>query len=50
VLSEGHYKNFTGVADVIAEATERGRIIATKTGVIDRANPIWPQHDAAAAQ
>ena len=50
VLSEGHYKNFTGVADVIAEATERGRIIATKTGVIDRANPIWPPHDAAAAQ
>jgi 5-methylthioadenosine/S-adenosylhomocysteine deaminase len=49
VLSEGRFKNFTGVDDVIAEATERGRAIATKAGVIDRAKPVWPQHHAAAA-
>jgi 5-methylthioadenosine/S-adenosylhomocysteine deaminase len=50
VLSEGRFKNFTGVDDVIAEATERGRAIATKAGVIDRARPVWPQHHAEAAQ
>ena len=48
VLSEGRFKNFSNVDDVIAEATERGRAIATKAGVIDRAQPIWPQHQAAA--
>jgi 5-methylthioadenosine/S-adenosylhomocysteine deaminase len=49
VLSEGRFINFTNVDEVIAEATERGRAIATKAGVIDRARPMWPQHDAAAA-
>ena len=49
VLSDGRFANFTGVDDVIAEATERGRAIATKAGVIDRAKPVWPHHPAATA-
>jgi len=49
VLSEGRFIKFANVDDVIAEATERGRAIATKAGVIDRAKPIWPQHSAATA-
>ncbi|MCZ6588788.1 MAG: amidohydrolase family protein [Alphaproteobacteria bacterium] len=49
VLSEGRFIKFANVDDVIAEATERGRAIATKAGVIDRARPIWPQHSAATA-
>lgn len=49
VLSEGRFIKFAQVDDVIAEATERGRAIATKAGVIDRAKPIWPQHSAATA-
>jgi len=48
VLSEGQFRNFTGVDDVITEATERARAIAIKAGVIDRAQPVWPQHQAAA--
>ena len=48
VLSQGRFINFAGVDDVIEEATERGRAIATKAGVIDRARPIWPQAATAA--
>ena len=49
VLSEGQFINFANVDDVITEATERGRAIATKAGVMDRATPIWPQQSAATA-
>jgi 5-methylthioadenosine/S-adenosylhomocysteine deaminase len=49
VLSEGQFINFSSVEDVIEEATERGRAIATKAGVMDRATPIWPEHASATA-
>ncbi|MDH3739705.1 MAG: amidohydrolase family protein [Alphaproteobacteria bacterium] len=49
VLSQGQFINFSSVDDVIEEATERGRSIATKAGVIDRAIPIWPQPITATA-
>jgi 5-methylthioadenosine/S-adenosylhomocysteine deaminase len=49
VLSDGQFIGFGGVDDVIEEATERGRAIATKAGVIDRAKPVWPHRPAASA-
>jgi len=41
ILSEGQFINFTGVNEVIEEATQRGRAIAKKAGVSKRAQPIW---------
>ncbi|MEE9274058.1 MAG: amidohydrolase family protein [bacterium] len=42
VLREGLFPNFTGVEEVIREATERGRAVAEKAGIAERAKFNWP--------
>jgi 5-methylthioadenosine/S-adenosylhomocysteine deaminase len=43
VLKDGRFAAFTGVDDVIREATARGRKIAEAAGIMGAAAPNWPQ-------
>ncbi len=42
VLRDGEFPGFSGVDEVIAEATGRARAIARDAGVLDAAAPRWP--------
>jgi 5-methylthioadenosine/S-adenosylhomocysteine deaminase len=42
ILKDGRFATFTGVDEVIREATARGRAIAEAAGLMPSAQPLWP--------
>ena len=50
VLDGGTFPDVADVAQIVAEATERGRAIAHGAGVLDAARPRWPPPRAAASR